>query len=154
MQVLVVSDSHGDIQTLRRILKAETQADAVFHLGDGAAEFASLLPELGGISAFGHKGNCDASACGFPLESVSNVGGVRIFACHGHTKHVKSSLLEAMLAAIEQNAAVCLYGHTHVPDISRHNGVWLICPGAVINGRYAVMDLGGDGSIYPALKMI
>ena len=154
MRLLVYSDSHGQLLQLKKITDLHPEADAIFHLGDGAADFKTVHETIKDKDAYGHKGNCDSSECGFPAESVQEINGVRIFACHGHTRHVKSGLIDLMFAAMEQNAKVCLYGHTHIPDVSIQNGIWFINPGAALTGRYALLDIGEDGAVYPSLQLL
>lgn len=154
MHILVFSDSHGRCETLHKMIAEESHPDAVYHLGDGASDFRSVLPDLIDIPAFGHKGNCDGSDCGFPISSLTELSGVKVLACHGHTRHVKSSLTELMFEAQENNASICLYGHTHIPEINYHYGIWFINPGAVMNGRYAAIEIDAAGKIYPVLKTL
>ena len=154
MRVLIFSDSHGQKETMLKAFHAENEPGAVYHLGDGAAEFKALSADFGKAILLGHKGNCDSGDCGFPTESLRELCGVKLFACHGHTQHVKSGLIELMFSAMERNAKICLYGHTHIPDVTYHNGIWFVNPGAAMIGRYAVIELGEDGSIYPKLQSL
>lgn len=154
MRILVFSDSHGNGRLLQQMIGVEMPVDAVFHLGDGTVEFRFLTRDLPDVPAYGHKGNCDGSDCGFPVSSLTELAGVKVLACHGHTRHVKESLIDLMFEAQEKNAGVCLYGHTHVADISCRYGIWFINPGAASYGRYAVIEIDDTGKIYPSLKSL
>lgn len=35
MRILVVSDTHGDFRTLRKVVDAHQEADIIVHCGDG-----------------------------------------------------------------------------------------------------------------------
>jgi len=58
------------------------------------------------------------------------IGGVRIFALHGHTRNVKRSPMAAMYAAKEYGAQVLLFGHTHVPLVDNDGSLLTLNPGA------------------------
>lgn len=67
--------------------------------------------------------------------------------CHGHTLGVKSSLLRASYEARERGAQALLYGHTHIPHIDYHDGLWLVNPGSIGDHRrpsYGVLTVEGD----------
>ena len=40
---------------------------------------------------------------------------------------------------------LALYGHTHIPDCSYSDGVYLFNPGAAQNGRYGIVDITEKG---------
>ena len=42
MNVLVLSDSHGAVHYLRRILETETECELVFFLGDGLSDIEKV----------------------------------------------------------------------------------------------------------------
>ena len=65
------------------------------------------------------------------------VNGVRFYACHGHEWHVKYGLDRLCYAAMECQAQVALYGHTHHAQVDLERGMYLVNPGAVCD-RYGV----------------
>ena len=77
----------------------------------------------------GVPGNCDWGSCDQP-ERLLEIGGVRIFALHGHTRNVKRSPMAAMYAAKEYGAQVLLFGHTHVPLVDNDGSLLTLNPGA------------------------
>ena len=76
------------------------------------------------------KGNNDWSSRE-QAELLFSLGGVRFFACHGHTLQVKYGLDRLWYAAREREAQVALYGHTHREYVELERGIYLINPGAV-----------------------
>jgi len=85
------------------------------------------------------KGNNDYFDKSYPLERCFELGGKRIFMCHGHKYNVKSSLISLVYRAKEQGADIVLYGHTHLPHKEDYDGMLIINPGTV--GTYAVIEI-------------
>jgi len=134
-RVIVVSDSHGDEEGLR---KAFCQAarhgkiDAAVFLGDGMQDYEAIRPQLYAqdIVCYAVTGNNDWHSLE-QQEILFTVNNVRIFACHGHTRYVKYTTDRLWYAAQEREAQVVLYGHTHREQIEDEHGVYMINPGAV-----------------------
>ena len=147
-RILVVSDSHGDRRSLRAILERHADADAVFHLGDGAADMDALAQEFPSVRVYQVGGNCDSLLRLYPEEQEVVLGGARFFAVHGHRFGVKSSPLRLLLTAKERDARVALFGHTHQPLIHGEEGLCLVNPGSVRDGRYALVDLTSPNGIF------
>lgn len=127
-KLLVLSDSHGAKEAMLRIVAAE-RPDLIYHLGDHIRDSEWLQAHTGGIPVFGVVGNCDHYAPG-PERILDEVEGVRIFACHGHQYRVKFSYMALRYAAMEQQAALCLFGHTHEPYLLELEGITLMNPGS------------------------
>ncbi len=140
-RLIAVSDSHGDVDGLRAAFEQaarQGKIDVAVFLGDGAADFDSVKSFLllQGTVCYSIKGNNDW--CSFEQsEQVFTTNGVRIYACHGHTRQVKYGLDRLWYAAREKEAQVVLYGHTHREKIDLEHGVYLINPGAVCE-RYSL----------------
>ena len=97
MQVLVVSDSHGNVDNMVRAVEW-VQPDYVLHLGDCQRDLEALRREFPGLAMEGVPGNCDWGSYD-QKERLIELGGVRILMMHGHTRNVKSSPMAAMYAA-------------------------------------------------------
>ena len=69
---------------------------------------------------------------------------------------VKYSHSGLVLRAKELGADIVLYGHSHIPDISYHENIWLINPGSLTRPRenkaptYCILEISGE-KIKPAL---
>ena len=148
-RILVVSDSHGAVDMLDEILTSQPQARIVFHLGDGARDLDDIIHKYPNKYFHRVAGNCDFSSH-LPLEVVDEVEGKRIFACHGHTLRVKYGTGALVDAALSENAAVALYGHTHVQGYSYDKGLLIFNPGSVREGRFGAIDVAENG-ILPVL---
>ncbi|MCI2056954.1 MAG: YfcE family phosphodiesterase [Oscillibacter sp.] len=153
MVLLVVSDSHGNVENMVRAVEL-VQPRMILHLGDcwrDGEELHDRFPEL----PFEHvPGNCDYRS-DQPQEKLLEIAGKRILMCHGHTYHVKSSLIEAGYAAEAQQADLFLFGHTHRAFWDFRGKTVFLNPGAV--GDYYAPSCGVvriengklDASIFP-----
>ncbi|MBE6587170.1 MAG: YfcE family phosphodiesterase [Ruminococcaceae bacterium] len=143
MKILVFSDSHGAYSKMESAVRVHPDADMIFFLGDGLRDADRLFDELRHIPHVAVKGNCDiASSFGgesYLDEQTVDLGGVRIFSCHGHKYGVKSSELNLWLRAKEKDAALALFGHTHEPFERYYEGVRLFNPGSIGMGSYGVI---------------
>ena len=128
MTVLVLSDSHGNVDNMIRAVE-RVQPHRVLHLGDCQRDLAALQAQFPDIPMEGVPGNCDWGSCGQP-EQLIELGGVRIFMLHGHTRNVKNSPMAAMYAAKEYGAQVLLFGHTHAPLVDNDGSLLTLNPGA------------------------
>ena len=148
MKFLVFSDSHGSVDNMARAVERELPAslDAVVHLGDGWRDAEALHRLYPDLPLEQVPGNCDLGRFE-DAERLVFFGGFPVLLCHGHTLGVKSSLLRASCAARERGAKALLYGHTHVPYIDYHDGLWLVNPGSIGDFRrpsYCVLTVEGD----------
>ena len=151
MKILVVSDSHGDVENMERAVLRE-RPDAVLHLGDGWHDAQTLHSRFPDLPLEQVPGNCDFRGDKSAVR-VLEYEGRRVMLCHGHTFGVKSDLSLLLREAEERGADVALFGHTHKPFLELRGGVWLLNPGSVGDYRRATYGtlLLGDGRCYPSL---
>ena len=142
-KVLVLSDSHGDVDAMERAVARE-RPDLILHLGDLCRDFDELQRRLPMTQAMQNVcGNCD----GFtevPDQRVLLVEGKRILMMHGHRYEVKLGYSRAMWAAREAEADILLCGHTHIGLDRDLMGLHLMNPGSCrgSRGTYGVIELG------------
>ena len=142
MKILVVSDTHGNRQTLVNILEG-TGAEMLIHLGDeiGDALFMETIIALPVIKV---PGNCDHRSAE-PRELLKSIADRKFFITHGDQYKVKISLSRLVDKAKELKASVVLFGHTHTPLIQKEDGVLLINPGTLMSGSdsksYAILTV-------------
>lgn len=161
MILSVVSDSHGYTRNLREMLARQEalppsqRPELLLVLGDGVADFARVeLPE--GLSVLAVCGNCDG-ATELPTERTLCLGGYRIVMMHGHTRGVKSSLVSAIAYAMQEDADLLLYGHTHEAyattvtkgtdlfGVPVKKSLYIFNPGALAEGSFGVIELSKKG---------
>ena len=138
MNILVLSDSHGNLDNMVRAVEREAP-DRIFHLGDGWREAGRLHDRFPALPFWQVRGNCDCAAP-VPAERLVVLEGLRILLCHGHTYHVKSSLLTAGYAAEERELDAFLfslgcYSGEPITVISHRKGGCVI---SIKDGRYTI----------------
>lgn len=151
IRLALVSDSHGHSARLRAAAGALTGCDALCHLGDLCADGVRLAQAMG-LPLHGVRGNCDALG-GAPEEITLTVAGYKLLLCHGHRYGVKRSLTALSLRAREAGAQIVLYGHTHLPQVDRDGPLLLINPGALLDGRCAILEFRENGPV-PLMKQL
>ncbi len=109
-------------------------ADLILHAGDvTASSFLDELRALGPPVEAVH-GNMDEPALrdALPQEHVVRAGEARI-----GLVHIPGPLAgrEARLVARFPGCGAVVYGHTHVPQLERHEGVWILNPGSPTERR-------------------
>lgn len=140
----VVSDSHGHGLWLERFLELckKQRYDAVFHLGDYHSDARWLERRLD-APLIAVAGNCDMRS-GQARMARAAFGGHRLLAVHGHMQDVKYGYDRLSYYAEEQGADIALFGHTHEPFTGWVGCVLLVNPGALMDGRYAELELDGE----------
>jgi hypothetical protein len=128
-KILVMSDTHGHRAAITAALARCSGADCVIHLGDHSRD-AEIVRALTDKPVYSVHGNCDFSSEA-PEEIELIVEGVRLCAVHGHKQGVKTSLLRLGLFALEKEANIVLFGHTHVPTEQFYAGATLYNPGSL-----------------------
>jgi hypothetical protein len=129
-------------------------ADLILHAGDFVA--ASVLEELrrhGPVE--GVYGNMDECVLrdSLPKQRVVEVGGARIGMVHVPGPRAGR---EARLVSRFPGCGAVVYGHTHIPQVERHRGVWILNPGSPTERRgapaHSLLVLSvEDGEIEPEL---
>lgn len=155
MKILVVSDSHGNKRYLNAAVE-QAHPERIIHLGDGFADARWLREQYPNIPLVQVCGNCDGGIADAEEEKVLNIGGVRLLLCHGHTLHVRYSLLTAVYAAKEREAQAVLFGHTHKPLVEYEEGILLFNPGTVGDRNcptYGVLTIE-NGTCYPQVERL
>ena len=144
MKVVVVSDNHGRLEPIEKILELHRDADLFIHCGD--SEFPPDF--LQGYVCV--RGNNDYY-CGFPDQKIIEMGGHRMLIVHGH-HHLYLGRLDVLQSkAIRQGCDFVFYGHTHIFSVQERDGVVMINPGALSRNRdgtppsYAVVTIDEDG---------
>ncbi len=158
LNFLIFSDIHGNFDAADEILNRQiTPPDAVLFLGDGARDISLLRESFSHLAFVGVRGNCDFfGADEFPDERVEELGGLRVLMLHGHTRGAKGGVGSLIKAALEKDADIVLFGHTHAPvelyyspeELSsickREKPLWMFNPGAMRNGEFGALSIRDD----------
>lgn len=151
MKILVLSDSHSSLRSMRLAMDT-LKPDAVIHLGDYVSDGEAIASDYPGVPFYQVAGNCDRYrvAPDYPEIRVENIGGIRIFVTHGHLQGVKRYTDKLEMDALRCNAQIALYGHTHEPDCRLEpDGLWVLNPGTCgyAGGTFGWIEIGADRSV-------
>ena len=145
MNILVLSDSHGNISNMEAAVERE-KPDMILHLGDCWRDAERLAERYPDIPMEHVPGNCDCRP-EEPAEKLLFLGDCRVLICHGHTCGVKTSLLTAGLKAEQDHLDAFLFGHTHKPLVDKRGRTLFLTPGTVGKGlrpTYGILTVEGD----------
>lgn len=158
-RVLIISDSHGQMENVEKVIKREGNLDMVIHLGDIIGQ-DDKLRNLCDCPVKIVRGNCDFYSEN-ELNEVFSIDKNKIFATHGHYYGVNWDLNKLYYAAQEQGCNIAMYGHTHIPDITYQGGMTIVNPGSVSKPRqlnrkptYALMTIDKKGKANISIKYV
>lgn len=144
MKILICSDSHGLTEELTVLRKVHPDMDYYIHCGD--SELDKDHPAVQGYHIV--RGNCDFGD-DFPNQDLIVAGNERVFITHGHRHHVKTSLMNLRYKALEQNATIVCFGHSHILGFEKIDGILFINPGSLALPRmrkertYVILEING-----------
>jgi putative phosphoesterase len=124
-------------------------SDLILHAGDVVA--AGVLEELARLAPLeAVRGNMDEPAlqAALPEQQVVEVEGRRIGMVH--EAGPAAGRAERLVARFPGCDGVA-YGHTHVPEVTRHGSTWILNPGSPTERRRAparamiVLEVGRSG---------
>ncbi len=132
MHILVVSDSHGAQNFMRRCVE-QLRPDMILHLGDYYSDGEALHERYPEIPFLQVPGNCDLHR--MPLSArrilIPTIGGVVTYMTHGDLQNVKMNLDGLKLSGRKAGAGLVVFGHTHVPHCEQtEDGMWVLNPGS------------------------
>lgn len=138
MKVILVSDSHGEVELLRKIASQHCDADVFLHLGDSCLPPEYLHPFVS------VKGNGDLFSP-YPRYRILKTPYGDFYCEHGHLR------MRVTSDFIKMNQCVgYLFGHTHHKKNVIIDGIHFINPGSLTRprdgylGSYVVLDCDKD----------
>ena len=155
MRILIVSDTHGYNEDFYEVLKKTGEPDLLIHAGD-LQGLEKELPRLVKCDIQMVSGNNDFSLS-LKQEQVFDVEGYRFLLTHGHREGVYYGTDRLLYKAMQYEANVVVFGHTHKPVIEYDNdsGIWLINPGSLTFPRqlnrkpsFILADIDRQGEIH------
>lgn len=133
MKVIVISDSHGEIENIKHIsrIAREEKAEKIIHLGDDYDDADLLVDE--GVAVERVPGVYSAYYTEKDIRNRKTVefNGWKILLSHTKERHSNDTPDDLSPEHYIKGGTVniVLYGHSHVPAISIENNVYLINPG-------------------------
>lgn len=153
MKVLIVSDTHGREENLKKVLEKTGTIDLMIHLGDveGSEE---RIRSMAGVPVHMVAGNNDWYSS-LPGEKIVTIGKYRALLTHGHHYYVGMGHEELKEQAVLKHVDMVMYGHTHYPCLEQTPGLTILNPGSLSlprqEGRapsYIMMELDKDGEAH------
>ncbi|MCH5266620.1 MAG: metallophosphoesterase [Lachnospiraceae bacterium] len=152
-QALVFSDSHGKNDGMLEVIRRYPEVQAIFHLGDSERGL-ERIEEAVSCPLYAVRGNCDFMS-DLPPELVVDFAGHRLAMCHGH-RYLNYGSIDAMKYwALEQEADIVMFGHTHIPYLEQGYELTVLNPGSISRPRqdnriptFTLMELGKDGQFH------
>lgn len=151
LNIVVISDTHGDFDALYDIAVRNRGADLFIHLGDGEREFEdlkSLFPEKAFLFV---RGNNDWGNA--PVVHTFSYAGHKLYLTHGHS-FSRNSIESFLTATAKANDCdIALFGHTHIPFNQEIDGVHLFNPGSPSRPRglhkpsFGLIRIYDDGKV-------
>lgn len=142
-KILVVSDSHGNKEQLKKLIDTCTY-DYMFFLGDVLSDLQGLnIKNLVKV-----KGNWDADFA-TKRKEIIQIENVKIMLVHGHGYNVKMGLNKLLETAKKEKIKLVCYGHTHIANFTEIDGIGFVNPGAFSGFKkgkftYATVQIDGD----------
>lgn len=135
---LIISDSHGNLHGIKKILESSyaKETSGVLFLGDGASEFFLGTKDLSEEKKHRVRGNNDYNQ-DIPLELVIDLPDFsrKIFMTHGHKYMVYSGYTALAAAARKNGCDIALFGHSHRRTLEIVNGITIFNPGSISEPR-------------------
>jgi len=145
MRLVVFSDSHGDVASLRMAIENEHSCDAIIFLGDGLNDFEYCKKHIYDKIMIAVKGNCDSYFLDYPKSQTLPLGGKTVYCTHGDLEKVKFGPEMLRGKAEASGFDIVLFGHTHKAIYEYCNGIHYLNPGSVRENSYGIIDIEENG---------
>lgn len=144
MRIGVISDTHGDQSAIRQVVKSAVNVDMWLHAGD-CSQDAEYLRNLVSVPVIAVRGNCDGHTTA-NIDEFVEVDDIKIWLTHGHRYGVKQSRQDLVRWGKYHQVDAVIYGHTHIPDNHRSEGILVFNPGSAHSSRatYGILNIN-DG---------
>ncbi len=150
MKILIISDTHRSLKTLKEALRREEPIDMLIHLGDVERQMADIR-QMVDCPIHMIAGNNDFLS-GLPNEEEFVIGKYKVFITHGHAYLVNITEEHLQETARALGADIVMYGHTHRPSLTIEEDLVTLNPGSLTyprqSGRcpsYMVMTIDKSG---------
>ncbi len=123
----IISDTHGLVR--QSVVKSFKDVDLIIHAGDaGGPEVLETLQSITKVHPV--RGNVDDGKWtdGLPVTNAVQVGQVFLYVLH--------DLNELDLDPAVAGFNVVIYGHSHIPNIEKSDGVLFLNPGSAGPRRF------------------
>lgn len=151
-RILIVSDSHGRNENVRKAIKKAGKIDMMIHLGDIGYDYLEV-EHMSGVPTYMVAGNNDYGM-GLRDMLMFYIGSHKVLAVHGHRYNVHFGPDLLVYKALENNCDIAMYGHTHVPFLDEDGDVTVLNPGSLTYPRqtghektFMIMEIDDDENV-------
>ncbi len=146
-KILLISDVHGDIYTLNKILEIEKDVDLKIFAGDLQKRKYEVIEKNFDYFVLG---NSDFLIKNVPNEIVFEFEEISFYLTHGHlfgSIFQKIDFNSLIQRAKLLNCKVAIYGHNHIKNDELINGIRIVNPGSTsfprdgMVGSYAIIEI-------------
>lgn len=120
MKILICSDSHGDNDSLDKLVKKHPDMDYYLHAGDSEANELSITPFLS------VKGNCDYFTDAPEYRILQTPFGGLLMK---HTPYLPNGIIS------KENIRIFIHGHTHARKKEKIGTLYVLNPGSISMAR-------------------
>ncbi|ADL12043.1 metallophosphoesterase family protein [Acetohalobium arabaticum] len=155
MKILCTSDTHGNTEKLKEVVKSVEGIDILLHAGDHIGDVDAI--DQSEFDVFKVKGNCDRGVKGKSKEVIT-MEDKKILLTHGHQYEIKYGLQKLSYQAAEVEADIVVFGHTHRSLSLNEEGILYFNPGSITYPRDDSASCGileiKDGKVEGELKRL
>lgn len=146
MKIMIVSDSHRDMENITKAIEREKPLDMIIHCGDaeGTEGDISLIAEC---PIYAVSGNNDFFTR-LSKELEFEIAGRKAMLCHGHYYYVSMGPQRLIEEGLMRGVDFVFFGHTHRPMVEKVENMYVINPGSIAYPRqegrkksYAIMNI-------------
>lgn len=147
MKFLVFSDSHKSTNGMDKAIERHSDIKHIIFCGDVDDDREYLEMMYGRTHSICSVCGNNDFFCTTPLSRIMKCEGHLIYITHGHKERVKSGLELLKTVAQQNNADMCIYGHTHTQFYEETEGLKILNPGSIgyFGQQYAVINVDKDG---------
>lgn len=136
-KLLLISDSHGDLEGVKKILDRE-EYDYIFFSGDWGHRDKSILEEYNIMAV---AGNHDIESDLLKKEIIEEIEGVKIYMTHGHWFSSTKAYVDYDLILNHTDKEygkfdLYIHGHDHEAKHVGHFGRIFVNPGSTSQPRF------------------
>lgn len=132
MKILLISDTHGELDKVIQVYNKLSGIDMIIHCGDYERDANALKDSLK-IPVVSIKGNCDSST--EPHRKTAETPYGNLMVTHGHIEGVNYGTNKLLYLAEENGCIGVCFGHTHVALCENCGEIYLLNPGSLTNPR-------------------
>lgn len=151
MRILIISDTHRSLYYLNDVILRHPEGfDACIHLGDAEGQDEDI-EALVGAPLYIVRGNCDYFVNNEDYLGLT-LGNKECLLTHGHLFGAKNGKEGLLRAAKEIGADCVFFGHTHIAEITKKDGILFVNPGSLTYPKnskpsYAIAEIKENGEM-------